>query len=364
MAGQGRKELREMRFQLQANNTHIVDTMPTVVWRGIAGMISDEREVVNPEEEIGIFGGGLERSYIPKLMATISVPDTEATFEQLDWLFLASGFIPRHGTTIADLVGSSLGVTGSAVQQSLIAPTRSAPPTYSYAIASGDDAEVEKAGYALCTKISLSFPAGEAVKVSSEWMAAYGTRANAAGTFQGSGTIPTVETILASRGTVRWAIDGTNFAQVPAGNLLGGKLDITPRWEPKFSIDSGSLQFATAVFTGFDVEGEITWEHQGDGSYSVAGTAGQLERWRSQQTQAVWLEFTGGTIPDGTMFPFKTLRIILPMRWTEYDTIDDQNGNDTRTGKFISRYDVNYPSLGRGSVTIVRRGTFEHNQPI
>lgn len=363
MAGQGRKELRKMRFAVQTTPNDAVATQPTVVWRGIAGMISDDREVVQSEEEIGVFGGG-QRSYIPKLMGALSVPETEYTFEQGDWALLAAGLFPNHGTAVGSLVGSVYGLTGSTVVQELIVPTTAAPRTYSYAIVSGDNVEAETMGYTLATSVEFMFPAGEAVKQSSEYMGAYGTRANASGTFAGADVLVNVENVLASRGTVRWAFGGTNFAQVPAGNILGGKLSLEPMYEAKFSIDSGSIHFHTAVFTGINITGELTWEHQADGSYSIAGTAGMHERFRTQESMAIWMEFPGGTITDGTVFENKTFRVILPIRLTTISPLDDQNGNNIRTAEFTSKYDATIPSLGRGTFLIARRGTFEHGQAV
>ena len=52
----------------------------TDIWRG-EGMLEDQLEVVFPEEDIGILPG-VDRSYIPKLAAGITIEDTPLTFEQ------------------------------------------------------------------------------------------------------------------------------------------------------------------------------------------------------------------------------------------------------------------------------------------
>lgn len=348
-----------MTFGLQATPSPS-DILERAIWRGIAGQIADEREVIFPEEQIGVFGGGLDRTYIAKLMASMDVPETELTFEQGDWLFLAAGLVPQF-TDATGVFGSQQGLSNTVTQQ-LTVPTFTAPTTYAYGVTSGDNAESEEMGHALTTDLTISFAGGEAVKISGNMMGAYGTRAQAPRGTTGEFTeLTNVEAVLAGRGTVRFAIGSVGFTQVPVGNILGGEVTFTPRWEPKFFVDSGVLYYEEAVFTGIDIEGNLMYEQQATGSYSAAGSAGQVERFRNQTAQAMWLEFAGGTIPNGTTFANKTFRMILPFKWSEVDALDDMNGNDTRTISFKSHYNPAYPELGRGTVLIVRSGTFEHN---
>jgi hypothetical protein len=50
--------------------------------------MKDDREVVFPEEFIGVIGGG-DRSYTPKLAGSVSFDSVDATFEALPHLLMA-----------------------------------------------------------------------------------------------------------------------------------------------------------------------------------------------------------------------------------------------------------------------------------
>lgn len=356
MPSQGRKELRSLRLRAEAvNGTRVT---PRFIWRGPAEMIDDQRDIVNPEEQVGIFGG-TDRTYTPKLMAELSLADTEATFEQLPDLFMMAGMGTSGGGNRA---GSAQGASGSAVVFILPVPSDTAPITYSYTVEGGDDAFAEVMEYALAKKVSLTFKGGEGMKVSADLMGRNGTATNAEGTFSAVGTRPQVEVILSSRGSF-WLTpvgSGWGTGQVTTGNILAGKVDFTPRWEPKFSVDSGLLTYATAVFTGIDIEGELTLEHQISGTYGAAGSAGQKEKWRSELPQLLQATWRGGTINLGSSgYVNKELTMQLPIKWTKFDPLGDQNGNDIAVGKFTSKYNESTPTAGRGTVIIVRTGTSE-----
>lgn len=351
---QGRKELRSVRLRLET--TPGTGLAPRYIVRGMVEMPEDQREVVNVEELVGIFGG-TDRSYIPKLMAEITLGETEATFEELPALFAAGGF--------GSAGGSAQGASGSAVVFDFNIPVGTAPTTQSFTIEAGDPAvEVEQLTYAIVKELKLTFPGGEAVKVETQWMARSAERANASGSFSNVGTLVTpVETILASRGTVYMnpAVSGASYGLVQGtpGNILGGELTFSDMWEAKFSIDSGQLYFHTAVWVNAVIEGELTYEHQNVGTTGAAGTAGQKQQWRDQQTQLMRLQWQGGTIPIGTTFQNKLLQINLPIKYTEFDALDDQNGNSIVTASFFSKYDEDVPAAGRGTIRIVRRGQLE-----
>jgi hypothetical protein len=79
MPGPGRKELRSLR--LKAEVTPGTKVAPRFLWRGPVEGIDDQREVKHPEMQVGIFGG-TDDIYVPKLLAALEFPSTEATFEQ------------------------------------------------------------------------------------------------------------------------------------------------------------------------------------------------------------------------------------------------------------------------------------------
>ena len=81
----GIKALRKIQLgQETAAGTAVAATQ---LWRGV-GMIADEREVIFPEEDIGYLSG-VDRTYVPKVLASIALGDTPATFEQFPYILEA-----------------------------------------------------------------------------------------------------------------------------------------------------------------------------------------------------------------------------------------------------------------------------------
>jgi hypothetical protein len=350
---QGRKSLRSARVRREtAPGTRAT---PRFIVRGPAIELKDARELTEVEEQVGIFGGA-DSTYIAKLMGEAELPETEAAFEQLSWLFLAAGF----GTIYPGFQGSTQGVSGSTGIHLLTIPTTTAPQTVSYTIEAGDpEVETEVMTYGVVNKLTLSGNGGEAIKVSATFLGRYVDRTNASGTFSAAGTLTTVERILSNGSVWLSPIDstfGTN-GNVTAGNILGFEIEIEPMWEPKFPVDSGTTYFSTAVLTDVKITGQFTFEHQVSGTWGAAGSAGQVTKFRSQDAQLLRMEFPGGTIPIGTTAENKLFQINLPIKYREVDALSDQNGNSIRTLKFTSRYNELNAAAGRGTVQIIQRGT-------
>lgn len=360
MGGPGRKELRSIRLRAETSPGN--RGSPRYLWRGVGETVEDQREVVMVEEQVGIFGG-TDRSYIPKLMAQIELAETEATFEQLGDILLMAGL----GTNGGNWAGSAQGASGSTVVQTLIIPAAASFPNYSYTVEAGDSEPgggngwAEVVEYGLADEVSLTFDGGDALKVSATLVGRQGTATNALGTFTNAGTLPTVEVILASRGSA-WLTpvgSGWGTGQVPAGNILKGELTLKPKWARKFPVDAGQIYFHTAVFAGMDIEGKLTLEYQATGSYSAAGSIGQMEKFRGEVPQLLQMTWRGGTITEGTTYENKELTIRLPIKYTEVSALDDMDGNDVREFTFVSKYNEATSAAGRGSITVVRLGTSE-----
>lgn len=355
----GVKELRELR--LRAEDTPGAQSVPRYRWRGPVEGIDDQREIAIAEEQVGIFGG-TDRSYTPKLFAELPLPETEATYEQLPDIFQMCGFGTSGGGNRA---GSAQGASGSTVIFTLPIPTSTMPLTYSYTAEVGDQSgannNAEVMTYALCKEISLTMEGAAAVKMEATLFGRNGTATNAMGSFSAAGTLVQVEEILSGNGTAYLAPVTSSFGNhlSTAGNILGGKITFTPRWEPKFPIDAGYTYFHTAVFTGVDIEGELTMEMQISGTFGAGGSAGVIEKWRQEQPFLMRMQWPGATIPEGTTLLNKLLRIDLPIKIKKAEPLDDMNGNDIRVMTFESRYNESSPTSGRGTITIARLGTSE-----
>ena len=358
----GVKELRSLR--LKAEDTPGSAVAPRFMWRGPVEGIDDQREITTAEENVGIFGG-TDRSYTPKLMAELPLPETEATYEQLPDLFMMCGFGTSGGGNRA---GSAQGASGSTVIFTLPIPTRTMPITYPYTAEVGDQREgaggnnnAEVMPYALCKEVSLTFAGGQAVKVEATLIGRNGTATNAMGSFSNAGTLVAVEEILSGNGTYYLSPVSGAFGnnKVTSGNILGGKITFAPAWTPKFPVDSGALHFHTAVFTGCEISGELTVENHISGTFGASGSAGMVEKWRAEQPFLMRIEVPGATIPEGTTITTKLLRIDLPIKIKKAEPLDDMDGNDIRVFSFDSRYNESSDASGRGTITIARIGTSE-----
>jgi hypothetical protein len=353
-SAQGRKALRSLRFRLETANGAI--TTPRFVYRGV-GNIEDARVQENPDEQIGIFGGG-DRTYQPALMGALKLDEADLTFEQFsDFLFMAG-----MGTMATyPIQGSAQGVNGSTAIFQIVIPSDTAAPTYSYTTEGGENAvEAEVMPYTLVKKIDIKGAGGEALKFSAELMGRYVVPTNTLGTFSAVGTVPKVETILA---TGSWwltpAGSGFGTGQVTPGNILGFELSIESMWKEKYSVDSGTTYWGTAVFTDMEITGKLTMEFQRSGTYGVAGSAGQMAKWRNQDTQLLRMFWPGGTISNGTTFQAKSLQIDIPIKISKVGPLDDMDGNSIREIEFFSKYTETTPSAGRGTIILVRQGTSE-----
>lgn len=355
----GVKELRSLRLRAEA--TPGAQATPRYLWRGPVEGIDDQREIVTAEENVGIFGG-TDRSYTPKLFAELPLAETEVTYEQIADIFQMCGFGTSGGGNRA---GSAQGASGSTVIFTLPIPTSTSPITYSYTAEVGDQSgannNAEVMTYVLCKELTLTMEGGAAVKMEATLFGRNGTATNAMGSFSAVGTLAAVEEVLSGNGTVYLAPVTSSFGNHPvtAGNILGGKITFTPRWEPKFPIDAGRLDFHTAVFTGVDISGELTYEHQISGTFGASGSAGMVEKWRQEQPFLMRLQWPGGAIAEGTTFTTKMLQIDLPIKVKKAEPLDDMNGNDIRVMTWESRYNESSAASGRGTITVARIGTSE-----
>jgi hypothetical protein len=354
---QGRKELRSIRIKKEAVPGTLV--APRFLWRGNGDMLEDMREVVQVEEQIGVFGGS-DRTYISKLAGGLSLAETEMTFEQPMDLFYMAGL----GTTsTAPYQGTVLGGgTFRSVLQEAVVPTQQTFPLASYTIEAGDNVESEVMPYALATSVSITGAGGEPLMISGELTGRYVDITNAQGTFSAIGTIPSVETILASNGTV-WMMDlpsGQGTGQVVAGNVLAFEMEVESRYTWKYPVDSGTIYPHVAVFTGIDISGQLTFEHQISGTQGGAGSAGQKIKWRNEIPQMLQMRFAGGTILSGTAgYVNKVFEFVLPIKFESFDPLDDMDGNNIYVASWTSRYNVDTPALGRGTFRMLRSGTSE-----
>lgn len=320
----GIKQLRQI--QLGQEGTAGTAVAATTRWRGL-GALSDNRELVMPEEYIGIIGGG-DRSYIPKLEGAASFDSTDATFEQISHLFNAGVALDAAGT--ADGVGSGYIYTHAI-------PYDAAPTIKTYTIRAGDNQQAEIMEYCFVNSLKLSGNAGEALMMSAEWMG----RQVQDSTFTGSVAVPTVETILASKGQLYIDdADGAYGTTAVSSTLLAMTLDLTNMVAAKYTMD-GELYFGFTYAGNREITGTLRYEHN-----STAVT--ERGYFRTQTPRLIRLLFEGSALTtEGTDYANKTLIIDLPIKYTSFDSLDDLDGNSTVTANFTSKYNETVGDAGQ-----------------
>lgn len=320
----GIRQLRQI--QLGQESTAGTAVAATTRWRGL-GALSDNREIVMPEEFIGIIGGG-DRSYIPKLEGAATFDSTDATFEQLSHLLNAG--------VAKDVAGTADGV-GSGYIYTHAIPYNAAPDIQTYTIRAGDNQQAEIMEYCFVTSLSLSANAGEALMMGAEWMG----RQVQDSTFTGSVAVPSVETILASKATMY--IDDTDGAYgttAVSSTLLGMTLDLSNTVMPKYTMD-GQLYFGFHYAGNREITGSLRFEHN-----SSATT--ERGNFRTQTPRLLRLEFEGSALTtEGTAYANKTLIIDLPIKYTSFDPLGDQDGNSIITANFTSKYNETVGDAGK-----------------
>ncbi len=310
----GVKALRKIQIGREETAGTLVDA--TAVWRGM-GTIEDQREVVFVDEDIGILGGA-DRVYIPSYLGAITMEETPATFEQAPHIFEAG--IKASTTGVADSGGSGYIYTYTF-------PVSTLNAIQSYTIEGGDNQGEEEMGYCFVDSFKLSGAGGKAVMMSADWFG----RQVQPGVYTTSLSVPTVEDMLFSKGSMYLDTAGGTIGTTPVSNtLLEAVLNVKTGIIPKRSAD-GSLDFSFLQYTPPVITFDVVFEHNAtavaEKALWVANTP-RLLRWQNLGTALA-------TAGDHT---YKTLWVDLAGKWEVFNKIGEQNGNDVLAGTFRARY--------------------------
>lgn len=288
----------------------------TDVWRG-EGVLEDQLEVVFPEEDIGILPG-VDRSYIPKLAAGITIEDTPLTFEQCPILLACA---------IDDIVAGVSDGTGTGFVYAYVGPVTTDPGFKTYTIEGGDDQQAEEMEYSFATEVTLKGAAGEA------WMmgGALVGRQVALTTFTAALVVDAVEEALFSK-TLLYIDDGggTIGTTLKSNTLLDAEVVLTTGLQPVFTGD-GELYFSFAKRQMPECVCTITFEHD---ATSVAEKAA----WRAQTTRLVRMVCLGSALATPDTETNKRLTIDMAGLWESFEAIDEVDGNDIVRGVLRARY--------------------------
>lgn len=306
--------------------------IPTTYWTG-TGVLEDTREVVFPEDNVGIIGG-VNRSYTAKLGGEITL-ENAAAFEQLAYVLDSA----IHTATPTTDTGSGYIRTYN-LQFASTDPISSSDIQY-LVIEAGDNQQAQIMRSGFVRELTISGSQGEAVMVSAVVEGQEVTTT----TFTNGLTVPTVETILTSKGRL-WidpSSDTPGTTQKSA-TLLSFELAFNPTGWQAIPVGDGNLYFTATKFIGNNPELTITFEHDGSATAEIAA-------WRAESERVIRLQFTGSALSSAGTYTNKTLLIDLYGKWSDFEALGDQDGNDTVTGVFRVAYST--VANKKGSITLV-----------
>ena len=330
----GIRQLRQI--QLGRETTAGTATTATTRWRGL-GALEDLREVTFPEEFIGVIGGG-DRSYIAKVEGALTMDDTDCTFEQLPHILIAG---------IANTTTGTQDGTGSAYIYTYNIAHSTAPTIQTYTVRAGDNQQAEIMEYAFVNSFSIKGNAGEAVMMSAEWTG----RQVTTGSFTGSVAVPSVETVLASRGALSLSAVSDTYGQTTVDDsLLAFEVNYSNLLAPKYAFAPGGLTVNPPYFSftyagNREITGSLTFEHN-------AAAVAEREAFRNQTPRLLRLWFFGSDITTADSYSNKQLKIDLPIKYESFDALDDQDGNSIVKANFISRYNATVGDAGKFEIIL------------
>lgn len=309
----GIKTLR--RLQMGRESTAGTAVAATTIWRG-AGVLTDNRKIIKPDEDTGI-AGGKNHSYIPYALSGIKLAATPVTFEQLP-----------HILEMAILTATpTKDGAGSGYSYVYTAPTTAANTIKSYTWEAGDDQQEEEAEYCYCEEFSISGAPQEALMLEATLRGRQTTKS----TFTASLTAPTVETALFGKTSLY--IDAINAAAIgttaKAATLLGFKFT----YKAGFSLiwGDGALYFVQPYYTGHEATLELTL------LYNDIGEA-QVDAMIAETPQLFRIRTIGAALTGGTLGT-KAINIDCAGKYEAKPGLDDEDGLDTVKLKVLCSYD-------------------------
>lgn len=319
----GIQALRKIQFGRETTAGTIVPA--TTLWRGL-GTLEDTREVKFPDENIGLLPG-TTRSYVSELGGELQLESVEATFEQLPHIY-EMGIMAA--TPVQDGVGSPY-------IRTYTFPTTQAPTIKTYTLEAGDNQQAEVMEFGYVGEFTLEGEAG------GPWMieAMVNGRQVANQAFTSPVAIPAVEELLFGKSKLYLdAIGGSWGGTIVSNTLLKASLKFTTGLIAKKTAD-GNLYFSFLQNVTPEVKAAITFEHN---SSAVA----EKTNWRNQTARLLRILTEGSTFTTaGSAYSVKTHIIDLAGKWSNFDKIDEQDGNDIVEAEFTSRYDETAAKFGK-----------------
>ncbi len=330
MTTSGIKTFRKV--QLGREGTAGTAVAATTIWRGPALMPADDQKKVMPEENIG-FTSKTTRQYTPQKIASMTLPSTEATFQQILHP-LEAGI--KTVTAAADGVG-----TGKIYTYPL--PSGDVNTTKTYTVEGGDNKVEEEMEYAFVVDFELSGKKNEAWMLTSSWQGRQATVTS----FTSALSVPAISTMLFNKSKLYIDnVGGTIGTTQIANSWIGAKLKVTTGLKAQFTGD-GNLYFSFMDFIGAKATLELDLLHN-------ATTAAERVLWRSDTARQIRMLVEGNTLATpGTTYSKETFRADLAGLYTAFSAPNDEDeGSNVMKATFEVAYDAT-AALFANFITVV-----------
>jgi hypothetical protein len=287
---------------------------PTTYWRGI-GTIQEHREVIFPDEHVGVFAG-VDRNYAARDESILQLESTEATFEQIPYIFEMGIHHDTAATTDGEF-SYAFPIQSTDIKSSTDLAT--------YTWEGGDNIAAVYFDHGFVRSFNLTGTAGQALMVDAEVFGGE-TTPTTDGNFTTGLTIPTVEEILFSRGKLyidaAGTTDSVGTTQI-SNTLLDMNMAVTTGWIPVYTA-SGSIDWSFIKQVQPEIMVSFTFEHN-------ASSVAEIAAWRANTARLIRLNFENAD-------SLKELEIDMAGRWDNFEKIGERDGNDIVTGNFRVRY--------------------------
>lgn len=299
------------KLQLGLENPAGIAVPATAIWRGPTTSIKDGREIVRPDENVGLLVKP-DRQYTPVLGAEYPMPDTEATYEQLPYILSAG---------VKDLVAGEIngGVSNGFIYAYPFPTTTADAAIKKYTLEAGDDNQAYEMEYSFVETFDLSGSVNSAIKVGAAWRG----RQKIATTFTGSLSLPTVEEMLFNKGKLYLdAIDGTLGATQKLNTWLGFTYKVKTGWQFVHTGD-GNLYFSFLKCVGATITGSLILE------YDSIATALE-EDFAARTPRLLRMSFPGSALTgSGGTHLTKIMNVDTCISVDSIDQLSARDGNDT-----------------------------------
>ena len=305
------------KIQLGAETTAGTARVATTIWRGPVAFIEDGQEVIFPEENVGYLSG-VNRTMTVRKAATLSPPETEATFEQLPY-FLMGGVASTSPTTSGG---------GTANTWVFTFATTAAPSIKTYTIEAGDNQEQHEMEYSFVENFSITGAAGESLKMSGTWRG----RQKSLCDFTAGQSIPAVVEIPFSKGKLYIDAAGSLGSNVKSDTLLSIDLRVATGIAARYS-GEGNLYFGALSYGPMEVLLDITFVYNATAVAEEAAFKAETAR----DIRLKWIDDEGTALQGSE---YRELTIDLAGKWSAFSIVDAQDGDDVVTGTFKSQYEA------------------------